>query len=153
MQTSIRNAVAADALEVAEIHLAARREMTYLPVLHSDEETRSWMAGEVFADCRVAVAEIGGAVVGFAALEGGRLEHLYVHPDFQSQGVGALLLAWSLSASPGGVDLWVYQKNLRAIAFYRRHGFSEVRRTDGENEEREPDLLLAWSSASDTMSS
>ena len=99
------------------------------------------------------MADGPGGVVGYAAFRSPHLEHLYVHPDFQSQGVGALLLAWSLSASPGGVDLWVYQKNLRAIAFYRRHGFSVVRRTDGENEDREPDLLLAWSSASDTMSS
>ena len=44
--------------------------------------------------------------------------------------------------------LWVFQKNTAALAFYRARGFREVERTDGSrNEEREPDVLLAWSRA------
>ena len=35
--------------------------------------------------------------------------------------------------------------NEPARRFYRRHGFVEVGRTDGaRNEEREPDVRLAW---------
>jgi chorismate mutase len=41
--------------------------------------------------------------------------------------------------------LWVFESNEGARRFYTRHGFLELRRTDGsENEERAPDLELAW---------
>jgi hypothetical protein len=46
---------------------------------------------------------------------------------------------------PGGLRLWVFERNSGARAFYARHGFAEVTRTDGSgNEEREPDVLLGW---------
>jgi hypothetical protein len=39
----------------------------------------------------------------------------------------------------------VFERNSGARAFYARHGFTEVTRTDGSgNEEREPDVLLTW---------
>lgn len=44
--------------------------------------------------------------------------------------------------------MWVFQRNEGARAFYAKHGFTEVERTDGAaNEEREPDVLLAWPGA------
>ena len=49
---------------------------------------------------------------------------------------------------PGGLQLWVFQKNTGAIRFYERHGFRLVKLTDGaENMEREPDALYAWPGA------
>lgn len=33
---------------------------------------------------------------------------------------------------------------IRVGAFYERHGFVEVRRTPGDNEEGEPDILYRW---------
>jgi len=44
------------------------------------------------------------------------------------------------------LQLWAFRRNESAIAFYLRKGFAPVRETDGsDNEEREPDVLLAWS--------
>ena len=41
--------------------------------------------------------------------------------------------------------LWVFESNRRAQAFYERHGFVAVERTDGTgNEEQEPDIRYAW---------
>jgi ribosomal protein S18 acetylase RimI-like enzyme len=46
---------------------------------------------------------------------------------------------------PGGLALWTFQSNVRAQAFYARHGFVEVRRTDGAaNEEKTPDVRMVW---------
>jgi len=43
------------------------------------------------------------------------------------------------------LELWVFQRNERARAFYRRHGFVLVEETDGAgNEERTPDARYAW---------
>ena len=46
---------------------------------------------------------------------------------------------------PTGFDFWVFQVNSRALQFYARYGCTEVRRTDGDNEEHEPDVLMHWS--------
>lgn len=49
------------------------------------------------------------------------------------------------------LQLWAFQRNLRAIKFYERHGFRLVRETDGSgNEEREPDALYAWNRGGDS---
>ena len=46
---------------------------------------------------------------------------------------------------PRGLDLWVFQRNTVAIAFYERHGFRIAELTDGSgNEEREPDARMVW---------
>ena len=140
--------MAADAPALAEVFLAARRAMAYLPRLHTEAETRDWMAEVVVPGRTVAVVTDGsGMVLGFCALLGRRLEHLYVAPASQGHGHGCALVAWAQAASPAGLDLWVFARNTRAVAFYQRHGFGVVRHTDGAgNEEHEPDVLMAWSS-------
>ncbi len=51
-----------------------------------------------------------------------------------------------MTLQPGGFDLWVFQRNIRARDFYARNGCIEVLRTDGiDNEEHEPDMPLRWS--------
>jgi len=145
MAAHLRPALPSDAGAVASIFLAARATMTYLPDLHSAEETRIWIAQVMMVECFVEVAEDDGSVVGFVALEQGHLAHLYVHPDNQGRGVGTELLSWAKGQHRTGFDLWVFQKNERARAFYRREGLVEIRRTDGTgNEEREPDVLYGW---------
>jgi len=46
---------------------------------------------------------------------------------------------------PDGFELWVFQRNGPALAFYHARGFRETLRTDGSaNEEHEPDALFEW---------
>jgi hypothetical protein len=67
-----------------------------------------------------------------------------VQPDCQRAGIGSALLEVAKSRRPGGLRLWVFQRNHGAWAVYARHGFTEVRFTDGsDNEEQEPDVFLA----------
>ena len=141
----IATARADEADAIAELFLAARRAaMPWLPKLHSDDETRAFFAG-VIAAGEVLVVREGGAPVGFLALHGDDVDHLYVHPDAQRRGVGTALLEAAKARRPGGLELWAFQRNTPALAFYARHGFVERRRTDGSaNEEREPDVRLAW---------
>jgi hypothetical protein len=50
-----------------------------------------------------------------------------------------------MDENPGGLSLWAFVANHRAIAFYGRVGFVEVLRTDGSgNEERAPDVQMHW---------
>ena len=141
----IRLAEAKDAGAVAEIFLASRAGMTYLPRLHSDEETRAHFH-HVVARFETWVAEdANGRIVGFAALSEDVLEHLYVHPDAQGQGVGSALLERAQARRPGGFGFWVFQRNEGARRFYERHGCVLAYMTDGAaNEEREPDARYEW---------
>jgi ribosomal protein S18 acetylase RimI-like enzyme len=141
----VRPATAADADAVTAVFLASRAAaLPWLPQLHTDEATRSWVEEVVLAEQRTWVAVDGDDVVGFAALSAGRLEHLYLRPDRRRQGIGSLLFAEVRRTSPEGT-LSVFARNTPARAFYERHGCRVVAIGDGSgNEEREPDVAYAW---------
>ena len=83
--------------------------------------------------------------VAFLALSAQVVEHLYVEPEAQRSGLGSALLEAAKARRPGGLKLWSFQRNRAAREFYARRGFAEIRVTDGaDNEEREPDVLMAW---------
>ncbi|WP_344661545.1 GNAT family N-acetyltransferase [Catenulispora subtropica] len=144
----IRLATPADAAAVARIHMDARAAaMPFLPVAQSrpHNEVTRWVEDVVLTECRVWVYAQGDEVLGYAALEGDMLEHLYLRPDVRRRGIGTLLLDTVKRHSPGGLSLWVFQENADARAFYERHGFAVVEATDGrDNMERLPDFLMRW---------
>jgi chorismate mutase/GNAT superfamily N-acetyltransferase len=97
------------------------------------------------ADREVWVAERDDDVVGYLVLDPEWLDSLYVRPGLTGQGIGAALLDLAKGLRPQGFGLWVFETNVRAQEFYRRHGLIVIRRTDGsDNEERAPDLEMAW---------
>jgi GNAT superfamily N-acetyltransferase len=142
----IRAARPEDAAAIADVHIAARRAaMPYLPELYSHADTRGWFASHVLPTCAVWVAEREGRVVGFAALAGQTLEHLYVRPGHQGRGIGGALLEVARLESPDRLELWTFQRNEAARRFYERRGFGVAELTDGSgNEEREPDVRYVW---------
>lgn len=146
-EPAIRVAVPDDADALTSLFLAARRQaMPWLPEVHSDVETLWWMGNVVLRELSVRVATQDGAIAGFAAIQPGWLDHLYIAPARQRAGLGTLLLAEARRIGGDPLRLWVFQRNLAARAFYRRHGFVEEELTDGAaNEEREPDVRMIWS--------
>ena len=134
---------------LAELYARTQRRMTYLPPM--PDEHIPFVAGNIGGNDEVWLAEDEERILGFLAIahsqrDGGDvLERLYVEPDVQGQGIGTALLEQAKALRPGGLVLWVFQKNTGAIRFYERHGFHLVKLTDGaENMEREPDALYAW---------
>jgi GNAT superfamily N-acetyltransferase len=145
----IREAEAGDALAITEIHLAARSEaMPYLDRAHTDNETRDYFA-RVVGDPPGAwwVACCGRQIVGYTRIEADRLDHLYVRPGRQRRGIGSALLDRAKTLTPDRIELWTFQRNADARAFYAAHGFRPVAYTDGCNEEHEPDVKFAWTPA------
>ena len=134
---------------MADVFLASRRDaLPYLPALHSEGETRRWVADVVVPGGGVWVAVLDGCVAGFAALTGAdrdHLDHLYVLPGLYGRGIGSALLARAKALSPGRLRLFTFQRNVRARAFYEARGFAVVDLNDGtRNEECEPDVLYEW---------
>lgn len=135
-----------DALAIAEIHLVARRHaMPYLHRPHTDDETRDYFAHAV-GDRPAAwwVAKADDQLVGYMVIHGENLDHLYVRPGWQRRGVGFALLQKAKELSPQRIELWTFQRNSNARAFYESQGFQPVGYTDGRNEENEPDVNYEW---------
>src|SRR3954447_2640973 len=147
----VRRAAARDAGEIAEVHTVARREaMPYLPHLHTDDETRAWVAEVVLPRQEVWVAEADGRVVGVTSLEDDMVQQLYILPGYQGLGIGSALLALAKSRRPDGLRLYAFQRNTRARTFYEHRGFVAIAFGDGSgNEEGEPDVLYEWTGDGD----
>ncbi|WP_210438004.1 GNAT family N-acetyltransferase [Nocardioides xinjiangensis] len=149
-ELTLRPVTVDDLPAVADLHLAARRGAgdAFPPPVHPDHEARAWVAGWDLASYDVWLAERDGDPAGYARWTATWLDDLYVHPDHQGQGVGTALFELVASTRPDGFCLWVFESNEPARAFYRRHGCVELERTDGSaNEERAPDIRVAWPGA------
>ena len=74
------------------------------------------------------------------------MDGLYLAPAARRQGSAR---RWSRGqgGGPTGLTLWTFAANAAARRFYAAQGFVELRRTDGDNEEGLPDILLAWPGA------
>ena len=145
---TLRPAGAEDAEALATLFLEAR-EAAYPsipPLVHPPDDVRRWLRSRLDADeVELWLAERDAVPVALMLLEDAWLHSLYVAPGLTGQGIGALLLDLAKTRRPEGLGLWVFETNVEAQRFYRRHGFRVVRRTDGtENEERQPDLEMAW---------
>jgi GNAT superfamily N-acetyltransferase len=142
-EVTLRRAGGTDAPAIAEVFLSARRTMTYLPVVHTDDQVARYFFDLVtVADGQVAVRR--DSVIGFAVVRAGWLEHLYVNPSEQSAGVGSRLIDWAKGTSPTGIDLWLFERNTRAHSLYLAHGWRDVGATGGDNEEGQPDIHMRW---------
>jgi GNAT superfamily N-acetyltransferase len=152
MAPAIRRGRAGDARGAADLYLRAReaalRAGSIPPGVHDDDDVRGHFASHIVEDCELWVAEQDGALAGILVLDGEFVDQLYVEPGLTGRGIGSALLAVAKRERPQGLRLWTFQTNTGARRFYVRHGFVEVRRTDGrDNEERAPDVLYAYRTA------
>lgn len=63
-----------------------------------------------------------GVVKGFIQVEGCEVKKLFVEPVLQGHSIGSELLAHAI-AEMNVCYLWALEKNVKAISFYKRHGF------------------------------
>jgi len=145
---TLRRAGPADGPAIAHLFIASRRDaLPYLPELHTEDDTLDHFTNTVPARCEVWLAEEGAHLVGFMAwnAETEHLDHLYLQPGTYRRGTGTQLLDKAKALSRGKIQLYAFQRNVRARAFYEHHGFKAIWFGDGaENEEREPDVLYEW---------
>jgi putative acetyltransferase len=143
---NLRRAKPGDAPAIARLlRRTFRISLPFLPELHTPEQDLWFVRERMLVQDEVWLAEDAeGALLGFVAFREGWIDHLYVDPDHQGQGIGPLLLAKPLRYRQAR-RLWTFQKNVRARRFYEAHGFKAIEFTDGSaNEEGEPDVLYEW---------
>jgi RimJ/RimL family protein N-acetyltransferase len=139
---SIRPARPEDAAAVCDVFLAARRRaLPWLPELHTPASTLRYIADEVLPSARVWIAEADGTLVGFLALRGDLIEHLYVDAEHWRRGIGRALLGTAIEHGPARLRLFVFERNEAARRFYEVLGFRAVAFGDGSgNQEGLPDV-------------
>jgi ribosomal protein S18 acetylase RimI-like enzyme len=112
--------------------------------LHCAQKFSVQMQSEEISDPRLVtlLADIAGELVGFAQLrlaqsttsvKGARpaeLHRIYISSEWHGRGVASELMraVYAAAANAGSDCLWlgVWERNLKAIAFYRKCGFSVV---------------------------
>jgi GNAT superfamily N-acetyltransferase len=143
-----RRAEMEDAVAIVALHRAAfRTALPHLPELHTPAEDLDFFIRVVArqeATTWLAVSSLAGEPMGFITFCPGAVEHLYVHPAHQGQGLGTALLRLAMRENTE-LKLWAFQRNSNARRFYEKHGFIADRMTEGMgNEEREPDMRYVW---------
>jgi len=114
----------------------------WMPRLHSRAEDISF-AAKLIAGHSVFVWEADHPL-GFIALHQNSSDALYIRKDQRAQGHGSALIQHAQSIRDD-LELWAFQQNIPTRRFYAKHGFSEVKFTDGSgNDEGLPDVCLTW---------
>lgn len=145
MVMNVRAALPDDAPAIAGIRVLTWRHafrgiipQPYLDAMDASENEAVWRGSISKGMPRVLVAEAEGQVVGFscfgpcrdeeASSSAGEIWALYVLPDYWDKGVGRRLWLEShrqlVEQGSTVISLWVLEKNLKAIRFYRAAGFA-----------------------------
>ena len=142
---TIRKACRNDLSRIAEIQVLNYR-LYFYPIFKSDE----YYFDELSVPSLMQKYESGldslyvyddGVVKGFIKIEGTYIAKLFVEPVLQNASIGSELLEYAV-AEHHADHLWVLEKNVKAMRFYERHGFSATGERKPEEGTAEYLLLL-----------
>ena len=151
MRFTLRRANAYDADAIANVYSVSFRLLTFLPILHTIDEYRWFIAHVILKECEVTVAEDETGIIAFLARQGEEIRLLYTRPDRIGMGAGTQLIDAAKSSGIDALELWCFQANERARRFYEARGFRAIRFTDGaDNEEQMPDIRYRWENPATT---
>ena len=96
-------------------------------------------------------------IAGFMEQDKDMLINLYIHTDYQGQGLGRHLLNRAKQTCSGTLSLYTFELNKKAQRFYEKHGFRVVQRGSADPEYNpwasDPaqlrDILYRWQKSSE----
>ncbi len=126
----IRKASIQDSSRLAEILIFTKR-INYREIFHDDKisfgEMQVYPLAQDYMSNPEKLENIwvydDEFVKGMIRIEGRELIELYVDSFFQNKGIGAKLIEFAIQTF-NVKNLFVLEKNIGAIRFYQRHGFS-----------------------------
>ena len=133
----IRQATVDDLVRIAEIFVFNYR-LNFYPIFQEDtfyfEDLTVFNMVESFAKELDSIwVYDDGVVKGFIQIEKREVRRLFVEPTLQGKAIGAELLEYGIAEKD--VDfLWVLEKNIKAIVFYKKHGFDTTNKKKYEED-------------------
>ena len=97
---------------------------------------------ELLLQATVYVYEDNQEIQGFIGLNDDFIEGVFVSNEVRSHGIGKALLNY-VKNKRNKLFLKVYQKNVRAIAFYQREGF-EIQHSCFDEATKEKEYVMTW---------
>ena len=97
---------------------------------------------ELLLQATVYVYEDNQEIQGFIGLNDEYIEGIFVSNEMQSHDIGKALLNYAKNKR-NKLILNVYQKNIRAIAFYQREGF-EIQHSGFDEATEEKEYVMEW---------
>lgn len=139
----IRKAKFEDLERISEIFVFNYR-LNFYPIFHDDmfyfEELKVSKLSERFKNELDTIwVYDDNNVKGFIQIEKREVRKLFVEPVLQGESIGSELLEFGIYEKNVN-SLWVLEKNTKAIAFYKRHGFGTT--DDKKNEEDTTEFLV-----------
>ena len=100
---------------------------------------------EMLPQAEVYVYEDDKMIQGFIGVSDEYIEGIFVSDEMQSRGIGKMLLDY-IKDKKDRLQLKVYQKNVRAMSFYQREGFT-IQSEEMDEFTREKEYVMNWESS------
>ena len=139
----IRKLLNTDIDRVADIWLKTNLKAHYFII------NQYWISNyefvkEILPQAEVYVYEDDKMIQGFIGINDEYIEGIFVSDEMQSRGIGKILLDY-IKDKKDRLQLKVYQKNVRAMSFYQREGFTI--QSEGMDEfTGEKEYVMNWES-------
>ena len=118
--------------------------LPYVEPRHSYQQVYTFFRDVIVPQNDIWLALEDEDLKGFMAIQSEYLTLLYIAVDAQRQGIGSALLDKARALSSDGLTSHTYQRNEMARAFYRKHGFTEVKYGLVADYNNEPDVEIRW---------
>lgn len=100
---------------------------------------------EMLPQAEVYVYEDDKIIQGFIGINDEYIEGIFVSDEMQSRGIGKMLLDY-IKDKKDRLQLKVYQKNVRAMSFYQREGFT-IQSEEMDEFTGEKEYVMNWESS------
>lgn len=100
---------------------------------------------EMLPQAEVYVYDDDKMIQGFIGINDEYIEGIFVSDEMQSRGIGKILLDY-IKDKKDRLQLKVYQKNVRAMSFYQREGFT-IQSEEMDEFTREKEYVMNWESS------
>ena len=100
---------------------------------------------EMLPQAEVYVYEDDKMIQGFIGINDESIEGIFVSDEMQSRGIGKILLDY-IKDKKDRLQLKVYQKNVRAMSFYQREGFT-IQSEEMDEFTGEKEYVMNWESS------
>ena len=140
---NVRQATIADLSRIAEIVIFNYR-LNFYPIFQNDDYYfNELQVSKVAKQYEDVVGNMwvydDGAIKGVIQIKNSEIKKLFVEPALQGKSIGSYLLKYAIVEHKANT-LWALEKNVRAIRFYKRHGFNVT--TDKKLEEDTTEYLV-----------